>query len=83
MNCPKCNSNNIITQIVQTGGKTKKHGNGIGGHLNNTARGLTALCTLGLSNLVWKKSKGNEKISFKNETLCVCQNCGHTWNINN
>ena len=36
MNCPKCNSNNIITQIVQTGGKTKKHGNGIGGPAETT-----------------------------------------------
>jgi len=83
MICPKCGSENIQTQIVQTGGKAKKHGNGLGGHLNNTARGLTAFCTLGISNLVWKKSKGNEKITFKNETMCVCQKCGHTWNFKN
>ena len=25
MNCPKCGSENINTQIVQTEGKTKKH----------------------------------------------------------
>ena len=61
MKCPKCGSENVNAQIVQTGGKTKKKGNGLGGHLNNTARGLTAICTLGVSNLVWKKSKGNEK----------------------
>jgi len=47
--------------MEETGSKTKKHGNGIGGHLNNTARALTAVSTLGLSNLVWKKSKGSEK----------------------
>lgn len=81
MKCPSCGSENVNTQIVQTGGKTKKKGNGIVGHTNNMARGLTALCTLGLSNLVWKKSKGNEKTTFKNETMCVCQNCGYTWNI--
>ena len=62
MNCPKCGSDNVSIEMIQTGGKTKKHGNGIGGHVNNAARGFTAVCTLGMSNLVWKKSKGNEKI---------------------
>lgn len=81
MTCPKCGSNNVNTQIVQTEGKTKKHGNGIAGNLNNAARGLTAMCTLGISNIVWKKSKGNEKTSFKNETMAVCQDCGHTWKV--
>ena len=81
MQCPRCNSMNVNTQIVQTGGKTNKHGNGLGGHVNNAARGLTAFCTLGMSNLVWKKSKGNEKTSFKNQTMCVCQDCGHTWKL--
>lgn len=81
MQCPRCNSMNVNTQIVQIGGKTNKHGNGLGGHINNAARGLTAFCTLGMSNLVWKKSKGNEKVSFKNQTMCVCQDCGHTWKI--
>jgi DNA-directed RNA polymerase subunit M/transcription elongation factor TFIIS len=78
--CPKCKSENVSVDLVQVEGKTKKHGNGLGGHINNTARGLTAICTLGMSNLVWKKSKGNEKTKFKNKTVCVCQNCGHTWN---
>ncbi|MEE1228143.1 MAG: hypothetical protein U0K57_04165 [Lachnospiraceae bacterium] len=31
--------------------KTKKHGNGLGGHINNVARGVTALSTLGMANL--------------------------------
>lgn len=82
MNCPKCGSNNVNTQIVQVGGKTRKHGNGILGKMNNSARGLTALCTLGMSNIVWKKSTGNEKTSFKNKTMAVCQDCGHAWKVN-
>lgn len=65
MKCPKCGSENVTIEMVQTAGKTKKHGNGLGGHVNNAARGLTAVCTLGMSNLVWKKSKGNEKTNFK------------------
>ena len=71
MICPKCGSQNVNVQIIQTGGKTKKKGNGVGGHVNNAARGITAVCTLGLSNLVWKKSK--------NESVCICQNCGNSW----
>lgn len=81
MNCPKCGSSNVSMQIIQTAGKTKKHGNGLGGHLNNAARGLTAISTLGMSNLVWKKSKGGEKTKFSNETVCICQNCGNNWTV--
>lgn len=77
--CPKCGSGNVSVELIQKAGKTKKHGNGIGGHINNTARGLTAACTLGVSNLVWKKSTGNEKTKYRNETMCICQNCGKTW----
>ena len=61
MVCPKCGSDNVHVTREEVGSKTKKKGNGIGGHINNTARGLTAVCTLGMSNLVWKKSKGGEK----------------------
>lgn len=81
MQCPKCGSENVTIEMIQTGGKTKKHGNGLGGHLNNAARGATAMMTLGMSNLVWKKSKGNEKMTYTNEKMCLCQNCGNTWKI--
>lgn len=81
MQCPKCGSENVTIEMIQTGGKTKKHGNGIGGHLNNMARATVAVGTLGMSNLVWKKSKGNEKMTYKNEKMCLCQNCGNTWKI--
>lgn len=79
MQCPKCKSENVTVELVQSSSKTKKHGNSLGGHVNNAARGVTALCTLGMSNLVWKKSKGNEKTKYKNETMCICQNCGKSW----
>jgi Zn finger protein HypA/HybF involved in hydrogenase expression len=81
MVCPKCKSENVTINLEQTGGKTKKHGNGIGGNINNAARGLTAVATLGMSNLVWKKSKGNEKTTFESQKVCLCQNCGHSWSI--
>lgn len=43
MKCPKCKSENVSVDLVQVEGKTKKHSNGLGGHINNTARGLTAV----------------------------------------
>ena len=81
MVCPKCNSENVNVQIEQVSSKTKKHGNGFGGIVNNTARAATAVCTLGMSNLVWKKSKGVEKTTVGNKKVCVCQNCGHSWDL--
>ena len=81
MVCPKCNSENVNVQIEQVSSKTKKHGNCFGGIVNNTARAATAVCTLGMSNLVWKKSKGGEKTTVENKKVCVCQNCGHSWDL--
>ena len=81
MVCPKCNSENVNVQIEQVSSKTKKHGNGFCGIVNNTARAATAVCTLGMSNLVWKKSKGGEKTTVENKKVCVCQNCGHSWDL--
>jgi len=79
MVCPKCGSDNVTIQIQQVTSKTKKHGNGFGGIVNNTARGLTAVATLGMSNLVWKKSKGGEKTTITNQKVCLCQSCANSW----
>lgn len=65
MMCPNCGSENVTIEIQQATTYTKKHGNGIGGHLNNAARGLTAFCTLGMSNLVWKRARGTKRLSLK------------------
>lgn len=81
MECPICHSRNVTIEVVQTGSKTAKHGTGLLGNINNAARAVTAVSTLGMSNLVWKKSKGTEKTKFKNEKMCVCQNCGNSWPI--
>lgn len=79
MNCPKCGGEDVNVQLVQVSEKTKKSGVGFGGHMNNMARGLTAVCTLGMSNLVWKKAKGTEKSKVQNQKVCVCQSCGYSW----
>ena len=49
--------------------------------MNNMARGMTAVATLGMSNLVWKKSKGMNKTKTVNATVGICQNCGHAFEI--
>ena len=67
--------------MVEEGSKTSKKGNGLLGHVNNTARAITAVSTLGMSNLVWKKSKGGEKTKTKMVKTCICQNCGNSWEI--
>ena len=81
MTCPNCGSENVTITMQQVSSKTKKSGVGFGGHMNNAARGLTAMCTLGLSNLVWKKSTGTAKEVVKNQKICLCQNCGNSWTI--
>lgn len=81
MTCPKCGSENVTIEMVKTEEKSKHKGAGLGGHLNNTARGLTAVATLGMSNIVWKKSKGSTKTVSKNVKMCLCQSCGNNWEI--
>ena len=58
MICPRRSSENVQIQIVQTGGKNAHKGVGLVCHSNNSARALTAVSMLGMSNLLWKKSKG-------------------------
>ncbi len=81
--CPKCKSHNINVQLVEVGSKTKtsKSGVGLGGHAHNAIRAGMAITTLGASNLVIKKATGTEKgkTKTKNQTFCICQNCGHSW----
>ena len=81
MQCPVCGSVNVQVQMVETGQKTKRKGVGLGGHLNNAARGMTAVATLGMSNLVWKKSQGVNQTKTNTEKWGICQNCGSTWEI--
>ena len=81
MECPYCGGTNVTVQIVTEGVQTNKKGVGLGGHVNNAARGLTAVATLGMSNLVWKKSKGTKKSKVKNTNVAICQECGESWEI--
>lgn len=81
MECPYCGSEKVFIQMVEQGEQTTKKGVGLGGHINNMARGLTAVATLGASNLVWKKNKGTNKTKVHNVKVAVCQECGESWEV--
>lgn len=81
MQCPECSSEDVRIDFVQTAGRSSRRGTGLGGNLNNAARASTALMTMGMSNLVWKKSKGSSKTKFKTERMALCQNCGASWKL--
>jgi transcription elongation factor Elf1 len=79
MQCPDCGSTDVTIQMVEKGQMTSKKGLGFGGHMNNAARATTAVATLGMSNLFWKKSKGTNKTKTVQEKVAICQNCGNSW----
>ncbi|RAV34751.1 hypothetical protein [Corynebacterium heidelbergense] len=81
MICPQCHSPNARVDFVQSASRSSHTGTGLGGHTNNAARAVTALSTLGMSNLVWKKSKGGSKQKFKTQKMGLCQDCGASWNV--
>lgn len=81
--CNNCGSNNINIQIVEVGSKTKKTENTIFQKTtHSTIRSLAGLSTLGISNaFIPKNLQGQEKTKNKLQKMCICQNCGHSWNI--
>lgn len=81
LTCPRCQSTNVSVSFVQSGGRSSHRGAGLIGHSNNTMRAMTALMTLGMSNLVWRKSKGGSRQKFKNQKRALCQSCGYDWRL--
>ena len=77
MICPKCSSENVQVTIEQVSSKTKKKGNGC---LWSIFRATLIICTLGLWRLFGARI-GSEKTKVKNQTVALCQNCGHKWAI--
>lgn len=81
MVCPKCGSEYVSIEMIPEGGKVTKQGIGLGGRINNKARKKAAFLTLGMSNLVWKKTTGTEKSKTKMSKVALCQNCGYDWKV--
>lgn len=77
MICPKCGSDKVNVQVVQTEAKTKKRSTGC---LWGFFRLMLILCTFGLWLLIGKR-KGTDSTKFKNKTQAVCQECGNTWDV--
>ncbi len=81
LQCPKCKGCNISVQMIDVGSKTSKTSLGLGGKAHNLARGVAAVSTLGMSNLVITKAKGRETTKNKMEKVAICQDCGKSWNL--
>lgn len=75
--CPKCGSEHVIFQVVQTGATTKTKGKGI---LYTLGRWTLIVCTCGLW-LVFGKKAAKSTTKVKNETRAICQDCGSTWTV--
>jgi len=76
MRCPKCGSDNVVSQaITETTTKEKVKGFGwfkscLGFLLFNIPGILCGLCGMG---------KGKTKTSTKTKVIRICQNCGRQW----
>lgn len=77
MRCPKCGSENINIQIVQTGAKSRTKNKGC---LYSIGRGLLIFFTLGLW-LIFGKKKSKTTTKFESKKIAICQNCGNEWNV--
>lgn len=73
--------NDIAVQIMPDSERISRKGVGFGGFLSNGARIMVAICTLGLSNLFWKKNEGSYETKTKYKSVAVCRTCGHMWNV--
>lgn len=77
MTCPKCGSENVTVTTEQISSKTRtKHT----GCLWGIARLCLIICTCGLWILVGKR-KETGKTKIQNQTVAICQNCGHKWKV--
>ena len=81
MVCPACGSENCNVQMIQQNATTKKKGKGLGDYVNNAARDVVGVATLGVSNLFWRKSYGKNKTSFSIIKVGICQSCGNSWEV--
>jgi len=76
MICPRCNSENVISQAVTettTKGKTKGFGwikACLGFLLFSLPGVLCGLCGMG---------KGKQTTTTSTKIVYICQNCGHRW----
>ena len=79
MVCPKCGSENVLVTSEQVSSKAKTKGRGMG-LLWKFGRLMLIICTCGLWLLVGRRKETHKtKTVIKNQTVAICQNCGHKW----
>lgn len=82
MTCPKCKSENVNVSIVNQAQLVKKH------------HGVVWWLLIGwwwvpiwwmyftlFAIIVAIFAPKRQKLKYKEKTVCVCQNCGHSWEI--
>lgn len=77
MKCLKCGSERVNVATEQLSANTKQNKMGC---LWTIFRWCLILCTGGLWLLIGKRS-GTGNTKFKNQTIALCQSCGHKWKI--
>ena len=73
--CPKCGSQNVSFQVIQTGAVTNTKRKGC---LFSLGRLVLIVCTCGLW-LLFGKKKEKSTTRYLNKKVAICQKCGHQW----
>lgn len=82
MICPKCNSNNITTQVVTDVKMKTKHHSIIWWILVGWWWELLLWLFLTIPKLLFAIfGHKKQKVVTKNYAMAVCQNCGNSWKI--
>lgn len=82
MTCPKCNSTNVTTQIVTDIKMKNKHHGIFWWILVGWWWILIKWIIFTIPALIFAIfGHKKQKIVTKERTVCVCQTCGHKWNI--
>lgn len=80
MTCPKCKSTNVSVQVVTESKLKTKHHNIIWwiivGWLWIPVKWVVLTIPALLAKIFIPK---RQKLKQKHVTMCVCQNCGHSW----
>lgn len=77
MKCPKCGSENVNIQVVQTGAKSSTKNKGC---LFTLGRWLLIICTCGLW-LIFGRKKSKTTTKFQSKKVAICKSCGHQWDV--
>ena len=81
MVCPKCKCENVNTQIITESQIVSKHHGIIWWLLIGWWWVPIKWIFFTLPALLFAIFGGKKKIVTKQKTMCICQGCGHSWNV--